>query len=163
MPNNRDYTRRLLGFARIMRHEHTDAEAKMWSLLRSRRLQGFKFRRQHPIAGYIVDFICLSEKLIVELDGGQQSDPEQADYDERRSAHLMDLRMRVLRFSDLEILKEPDAVLERIYIILVPEDPSPQPSPRVLGEGVRQAPTPPSSPSLGTALSPSPGIPGEAG
>jgi very-short-patch-repair endonuclease len=161
MPNNRDYTRRLLGFARVMRHEQTDAERKMWALLRSRRLQRFKFRRQHPIAGYIVDFICLAEKLVVELDGGQHLDLQQAEYDERRTARLMELGMRVLRFTDLDVLRE-NAVLEKIYNSLVAEEPSPHPSPGVPGEGVTEHPAEPSPANARVArASPSPGTPGE--
>src|SRR5687768_6294204 len=104
MPGNKDHSRRLLGFARTMRHEQTDAERKMWSLLRDRRLSGFKFRRQYPIAGYIVDFICLRAKLVVELNGGQHHDSANIDYDARRTATLFDRGIRVLRFQDHNVL-----------------------------------------------------------
>src|SRR5687768_4768289 len=127
MPNNRDHSRRLLGFAREMRHEQTDAERRMWMLLRDRKLSGFKFRRQHPIANYIVDFFCIRAKLVVELDGGQHSDPTALEYDSRRTAALNELGIRVLRFWDHDMLRDCDSVLETIYNALVPEGPSPQP------------------------------------
>ena len=63
-----------LAFRRRLRHEQTDTERKFWSLLRSRQLAAYKFRRQHPIGPYIVDFCCLEKRLIVELDGGQHAD-----------------------------------------------------------------------------------------
>ena len=135
MPNNRDKSRRLLGFARVMRHNKTDAERKMWMLLRDRKLNDFKFRRQHPIAGYIVDFFCIREKLVVELDGGQHSEPEAIAYDAARTAKLNELGIRVLRFWDHDVLRDSDIVLETIYNTLVPADPSPRPSPGVPGEG----------------------------
>jgi very-short-patch-repair endonuclease len=139
MPGNRDHTDRLLAFARQMRHEQTDAESKMWSLLRDRRLSQFKFRRQFPIAGYIVDFICLRAKLVVEVDGGQHGDPGRIEYDRRRTARLSEMRFRVLRFSDRDVLRESDTVLGIIYNALVLEEPSPQPSPGVPGEGAKTA------------------------
>ena len=139
MPHNRDKSRRLLTFARELRHEQTDAEQKMWSLLRDRRLSGFKFRRQHPIEGYIVDFFCMRAKLVVEFDGGQHSEPAQLKYDERRTQRLSELGIRVLRFWDCDVLRDTDVVLETIYNVLVPEEPSPRPSPGVPGEGERKS------------------------
>ena len=76
--------------ARSMRHESTPAEAKMWQLLRGNQL-GVKFRRQHSIDRNIVDFVCLSHKLIVELDGAGHLEPDQADYDQGRTAYLKEL------------------------------------------------------------------------
>ena len=91
--------------ARAMRHEATPAEAKLWELLRGNQL-GVKFRRQHSIDRYIVDFICLSNKLIVELDGAGHLEPDQADYDRGRSASLAELGYQVLRFSNAQALNE---------------------------------------------------------
>jgi very-short-patch-repair endonuclease len=71
MHSDRDPTWRLRGFARVMRHEPTDGERRLWSRLRDRRLNGYKFRRQVPIEGFIVDFYCMEAKLIVEIDGSQ--------------------------------------------------------------------------------------------
>ena len=115
MPGRRDYSRRLLGFARQMRVEQTDAERRLWAILRSRRLAGFKFRRQHPVAGYIVDFFCLKCGVAVEADGGQHLDEEAVAYDRRRAARLREVGIQVLRFSARDVLKNPTAVAEVIY------------------------------------------------
>jgi very-short-patch-repair endonuclease len=77
-----------------------------------RQLGAYKFRRQHPIGVYIVDFVCLEQKLIVELDGGQHT--EQVEYDEKRSAWLRECGYRVLRYWNHEVLKTPDVVMENI-------------------------------------------------
>ncbi|MDH4270802.1 MAG: DUF559 domain-containing protein [Candidatus Aminicenantes bacterium] len=68
---------RLKDFARTLRKVSSDAENKLWRHLRAQRLQGFKFRRQEPIGKYIVDFVCYEKKIIIELDGGQQSEHEE--------------------------------------------------------------------------------------
>lgn len=118
MPARRDPSPRLLHFARDMRRAPTQAENKLWSLLRNRRLGGFKFRRQHPVGGYILDFFCESASIAIELDGSQHNTPEGVAYDQRRTAQLANLRVRVLRFSDHDILKDPIAVARTILRIL---------------------------------------------
>lgn len=90
-----------------------EAEQLLWSLLRNRRLAGAKFRRQHPIGRYIMDFYCHEKKLVIELDGGQHS--EQQDYDQRRDIYLNQLGIRVLRFWNNQMLQETESVLEKIY------------------------------------------------
>ena len=125
MPFKRDHDRRLLGFAKAMRAEPTDAERKLWRLLRGRRLAGFKFRRQVPVAGYVLDYYCLREGVVVELDGGQHAEPVAREYDERRTRRLSEVGIRVVRFPDDEILKYPDAVCEAIYKELTSKTPSP--------------------------------------
>jgi very-short-patch-repair endonuclease/gamma-glutamylcyclotransferase (GGCT)/AIG2-like uncharacterized protein YtfP len=135
MASDRDPSWRLRGFARIMRHEATEAEHRLCSQLRDRQLAGFKFRRQVPIEGYIVDFYCMERKLAVELDGGQHFDPEQAAYDQVREEALRAHQIRVLRFQSDLSLKDTDAVLTEILRALE-EEPSPLPSPGVPGEGV---------------------------
>jgi adenine-specific DNA-methyltransferase len=121
-----------------MRHEPTDAERKIWSLLRNGRLAGFKFRRQVPVAGYVLDFYCIAGRLVVELDGGQHNTPQQAAYDQRRTQALQALGITVLRFWDHDVLKHADAVARTIYSHLeASERPSPHPSPGVPGEGAR--------------------------
>ena len=106
---------RLLAHARSMRHDPTDAEAKLWQLLRNRRLAGFKFRRQIPVAGYIVDFYCHDACLGVELDGGQHNDDRGKAYDEGRTLALKRSGVRIVRFWNPDVLKELDVVLEHIY------------------------------------------------
>lgn len=86
VPVPRDNDRRLLRFARELRKSETDAEVKLWTILHSRKLAGFKFRRQHRIAGYILDFYCVRCRLAVELDGGQHGDAAVVRYDGRKSA-----------------------------------------------------------------------------
>ena len=98
----------------------------MWDRLRSRRLRQLKFRRQLPISGYIVDFVCLEEKVIVEVDGGQHNDRQVQDA--RRTAVLEKSGFRVLRFWNNEVLEKLDSVLEEI-LRAVEAPPSPQPSP----------------------------------
>ena len=100
-------------YARAMRTSMPDAEALLWSLLRNRRLANAKFRRQHVIAPYIVDFYCAEHRLVIELDGGQHS--EQQDYDQRRDAFLEQKNITVLRFWNHQMLNETEAVLEEIY------------------------------------------------
>lgn len=99
--------------ARGMRHEPTPTEAKMWQLLRGNQL-GVKFRRQHSIDRYIIDFVCLTHKLIVELDGPGHLEPDQADYDQGRTAYLMELGYRILRFTNEQALNLPKRVLATI-------------------------------------------------
>jgi len=119
MPLDRPYL-----FAQALRIAQTDAEKKLWTILRSRRLAGFKFRRQQPIDHYIADFCCLSARLIVELDGGQHADQEQ--YDAERTSYLEKQGFKVLRFWNDQVLKETDSVLEAIYMALTPH-PNPLP------------------------------------
>ncbi len=83
-------------FAQALRKKSTDAEIYLWRLLRNRKFHGFKFRRQHPIGGYIVDFICHERRLIIELDGSQHK--ENVRYDHERTVYLRKLGYRVLRF-----------------------------------------------------------------
>ena len=98
--------------ARELRKTSTEAEQRLWYHLRNRRLGGFKFRRQVVIDRYIVDFVCLDAKLIVEADGGQHEFDRLAD--EVRTRHLERLGYRVVRFWNHEILLETEAVLSSI-------------------------------------------------
>lgn len=112
--------------ARELRRTQTDAERVLWQRLRNRQLLGHKFRRQLPIGPYIVDFVCVERRLIIELDGGQHA--EQRARDAQRSAWLQARGFRVLRFWNDQALKETNAVLEFVLRHLS-ENPSPQPSP----------------------------------
>jgi very-short-patch-repair endonuclease len=94
--------------ARLLRRYATDAERQLWRLLRARRLEGFKFRRQHPIGLYIADFACMAARLVVEADGGQHSD-RVADL--RRTEWLQAAGWRVIRFWNDQILLEQEVVL----------------------------------------------------
>ena len=99
--------------ARRLRSNSTDAEQTLWYYLRKRQIAGHKFRRQCPIGGYIVDFVCLHKRLVVEVDGGQHQ--ENLDYDQRRSRCLQQLGFKVLRFWNNEVLTTPQTVTEVIY------------------------------------------------
>ena len=110
----------------------TAAEQKLWQNLRNRQLSGFKFRRQHPIGPYIVDFVCLEKKLIIEVDGGQHASDMSADIS--RGDYLMKQGYRILRFWNHEVLKDTNSVLEWILKDLNEKTPSPQSSPLYRGE-----------------------------
>jgi len=98
--------------AKNLRINYTDAERILWSHLRARRLDGLKFRRQHPVGKYIVDFICFENKIVIEVDGGQHSWEKTSDED--RDKWLSKEGYKVLRFWNNEVLKNIDGVLEVI-------------------------------------------------
>jgi very-short-patch-repair endonuclease len=97
---------------RQLRKNPTEAERALWKHLRLRQIGGCKFRRQQPIGKYIVDFVCLEKRLVIEVDGGQHS--EQVSYDMERDAWLEKQGFRILRFWDNQVLKETDSVKEMI-------------------------------------------------
>jgi very-short-patch-repair endonuclease len=99
---------------RQLRQNATDAERLLWQLLRDRQFLGLKFRRQHPLGGYILDFHCHKSLLGIELDGGQHAEPEEEAYDAARKKGLEELGVRVLRFWNNEALGNPQGVLEVI-------------------------------------------------
>ncbi|HTV87238.1 MAG TPA: DUF559 domain-containing protein [Dyella sp.] len=99
--------------ARELRNTATDAERHLWRYLRRRDLAGYKFRRQYPIAGYIVDFVCIQAGLVIEIDGSQHLSAR--TYDERRTRAIEASGYRVLRFWNDETLLRTDAVLEEIW------------------------------------------------
>jgi len=95
-----------------MRRAPTEAEARMWRLLRDRRLAGFKFRRQVPLDGSIIDFVCFDHRIIIEIDGSQHfSSPR----DQERDRHFAREGFRVLRYWNNEVLQTPNSVLEDIF------------------------------------------------
>lgn len=109
--------------ARTLRKSQTDAERKIWQLLRSRNLNDAKFRRQHPVGPYVVDFICINEKLIIELDGSQHQ--QDAAYDARRTAFLEQAGYRVIRFWDNDVLLKTENVMQAIHEAVVTPHPNP--------------------------------------
>jgi very-short-patch-repair endonuclease len=98
----------------------TDAESRLWYLLRRHGLEGFKFRRQHPLGPFILDFYCAEGRLVVEVDGGQHFAEENLFQDARRTNYLEEGGLRVLRFSNAEVLLEIDSVLDQILEALKP-------------------------------------------
>jgi len=101
-------------YAKELRQSETEAEQKLWSLIRNRQLKGKKFRRQHAIAGYIVDFYCNESKLAIELDGNFHTEAAAKEYDASRTALLNELGISVLRFWNEEVIKDPSKVVQRI-------------------------------------------------
>ena len=99
--------------ARALRGDMTDAETRIWQRLRAHRFMGLSFRRQLPVGPYIVDFVCLEARLIVEIDGGQHAS-DGAAYDAKRDAWLRGRGFRVLRFWNNDVLKNLRGVLEHI-------------------------------------------------
>ena len=100
--------------ARELRQQSTEAEQKLWTLLRNRQLQGNKFRRQHAIAGYVADFYCHESKLVIELDGNFHNNPGAKVYDRSRTALLNEMGISVLRFWNNELITDPAKVLQTI-------------------------------------------------
>ena len=103
--------------ARQLRKNSTDAERILWSALRDHRLNGIGFRRQAPIKNYIVDFICHSAKLVIELDGGQHSSDPAEPADAARTNVIEARGFKVLRFGNLEVMTNRDGVLETIAAV----------------------------------------------
>jgi very-short-patch-repair endonuclease len=135
-------------FARQLRADSTDAERRLWYHLRARRTVGAKFRRQHPIGPYVVDFVCVESLLIVEVDGGQHQ--ERAAYDHRRDRTLRLRGFLVLRFWDNDVLLRTEEVLEQIYRAVQQRNPSPPTPLPQAGEGSEAAAlTPDPSPASG--------------
>ena len=95
----------------------TDAERRLWSALRGRRLRGFKFRRQHPIGPFIVDFACIEHHVVIEADGGQHADSVD---DFRRTAWLEAHGWRVLRYWNNDVLANTEGVQEAIFEAMKP-------------------------------------------
>jgi len=100
-------------FSRKLRSEMTEAELYLWQHLRARQLHGFKFRRQHPVGKYILDFACTDVKLAIEVDGGQHN--ELQNQDNERTAWLETQGWKVLRFWNNEVLQNIEGVLEQVY------------------------------------------------
>jgi len=103
-----------LAHARESRREMTPQERRLWARLRAKQLYGLKFRRQHPIDHFILDFYCHQHRLVVEIDGHSHAEPEQIAHDQARTERLEDQGMRVIRFTNREVDANIEAVLEQI-------------------------------------------------
>jgi very-short-patch-repair endonuclease len=123
---------KILTNAKTLRTNQTEAEQRLWYHLRAHRFMDLKFKRQKPIGRYIVDFVCVEQQLIVELDGGQHA--EQLEYDRRRDAWLRGQGYTVLRFWNNEVMQQLEGVLEKIRLTLLAEPSPPAPLP-LAGEG----------------------------
>ena len=105
---------KLYQYGRELRQELTEAEKLLWEELRNRKFNGLKFRRQHPLDKFIVDFYCNEKKIVLELDGGVHNEKINKEYDEARTAMLAGLNIIVLRFKNEEVINDMQGVLKKI-------------------------------------------------
>jgi very-short-patch-repair endonuclease len=105
---------KLYQYGRELRQESTEAEKLLWEELRNRKFNGLKFRRQHPLDKFIVDFYCNEKKIVLELDGGVHNEKINKEYDEARTAMLAGLNIIVLRFKNEEVINDMQGVLKKI-------------------------------------------------
>ena len=102
--------------ARKMRKDMNEAELRLWNEMRAHRLMGMSFRRQMPIAGYIVDFACPASRIVVEVDGSQHASLADAEHDRERTGKLQALGWTVLRFWNDDVLRDIDGVCQHIVV-----------------------------------------------
>ncbi len=119
-------------FAKNNRKNATEAEDKLWQEVRNKKINGYKFRRQHPIAGYIPDFVCLERRLVIEIDGDYHNEEEQKKYDTLRTTLLKEINYHLIRFTNEQVLEKMPWVLEEIRKFLLSESNSPSPLEREL-------------------------------
>ena len=130
-------------FARQLREQQTEPESTIWFLLRDRRFQGLKFRRQHAVPPYVLDFYCEELKLTVELDGGQHNADSEQVRDEQRSAYLNSLGIEVVRYWNHDVLNRIEDVLQDLMQrVSSRQCPSSGPSGHLLPEGEGTNPSP---------------------
>ncbi len=108
------YNRNLKQYSRQLRENMTDAERQLWAKIRVKQLKGHQFYRQKPIGDYIVDFFCPRAKLAIEIDGSHHLVGETIEYDRIRDDYLSSLGLRVLRFSNTDVLTNIEGVAKRI-------------------------------------------------
>ena len=108
------YNKNLKQRSSQLRESMTDTERHLWAKIRMKQLKGYQFYRQKPIGDYIVDFFCPRAKLVIEVDGSQHFSDEMTEYDRIRDEHMRSLGLRVLRFTNTEVLTHIREVLERI-------------------------------------------------
>ncbi|HPP08537.1 MAG TPA: endonuclease domain-containing protein [bacterium] len=108
------YDKKLKKFSRTLRQEMTDAERLFWSKVRMKQLNGYQFYRQRPIGEYVVDFYCPRAKLIIEIDGGQHYEDDGRRKDEMRDKFLSGIGLKILRFSDRDVIENIEGVVEHV-------------------------------------------------
>ncbi|WBO22872.1 endonuclease domain-containing protein [Sphingomonas abietis] len=126
--------RQISGHAARLRRDATDCEQRLWRVLRNRGLSGMKFRRQATLGHYIVDFLCIEARLVVELDGGQH----RPEADARRTRWIEAEGYRVLRFWNGDVVENLDGVVDAILNDIEKKKTLTQPSPAKAGEGSSQ-------------------------
>jgi very-short-patch-repair endonuclease len=117
--------------ARVLRRNLTDAEDKLWRWLRDREVTKTKFRRQHPLGPFILDFYCHEHRLAIEVDGGQHNEAKGMKDDRRRTTYIEANGIKVMRFNNLDVLQNIDGVMSVILQALE----SPHPTLSRVGEG----------------------------
>jgi very-short-patch-repair endonuclease len=105
--------------ARELRANQTKAESRLWTILRNRQVQGFKFRRQHQFGDYIADFYCHEAQVVIECDGSVHETNEKWQHDQARDSYMVSQGLRVLRFTNEEILSNTEAVVKKIQRFVV--------------------------------------------
>ncbi|MBI4642596.1 MAG: endonuclease domain-containing protein [Deltaproteobacteria bacterium] len=110
----------LVSLSRNLRKNQTDAENLLWRHLRGKQLEGLRFRRQHPIGRYIVDFVCLEKRLVLEIDGGQHGMEKEKIKDDERDHWLRTEGYQVLRFWNNDVLTNLEGVMETIRLTALP-------------------------------------------
>jgi very-short-patch-repair endonuclease len=118
-PHHQSIKKPIRDLAKQMRRTPTDAEAAMWRLLRHRRFAEFKFRRQVPLQGYVLDYVCFDRKLIIEIDGSQHASSER---DEIRDAAFVSAGFKIARYWNNDVLQQQSSVLEDIFAKLTATD-----------------------------------------
>jgi very-short-patch-repair endonuclease len=113
----RDGEERSRKFAKRLRKSLTDAETIMWSYLRRDRIEGMRFRKQHPIGPFVADFACVKAMLIVEIDGATHGSDEELAYDGRRTAFFRERGWHEMRFTNHAVYRNLDGVLEEVWIV----------------------------------------------
>ena len=114
MPKKLNNTKYLKGYRKNLRNNPTKAESILWKALQKKQLEGRKFRRQHSLGNYIVDFYCPSEKLAVELDGHVHNNSINQEYDAKRTQELNEFGIKVIRFENNLVFEQMDMVLDAI-------------------------------------------------
>ena len=115
-------TPKILGYAYDLRNSMTDAELILWKRLRRKQLSGYRFRRQHPVNEFIVDFFCPDAQLVIEIDGEVHDDPSQNERDLERTRMLNRFGLKELRFRNEEVITDIDSVLKKIANALPPKN-----------------------------------------
>jgi very-short-patch-repair endonuclease len=139
--------------ARALRQKQTWAERLMWSWLRDCRFSAYKFRRNHPLGRYFLDFYCHEASLSIELDGGQHGHPEHQAHDAERTQFLASMGIKELRFWNSKLRREKQAIRDTIFRELQSRSPHPLPEytrpmpPPETGKGKSESPESPESPS----------------
>ena len=109
--------------AKVLRNNMTDAEKTLWQYLKNKRLNGLRFKAQHPLMGFIADFYCHKAKLVIEIDGRRHQAAEQKEYDNDRTYEMERFDIRVIRFTNEQITNDMELVLEAIKKMCATEFP----------------------------------------